>query len=117
MLVQPAPTSQPIYRQVYQPAYAAPATTADPPLAPEIVPTSSVSSLPEMQASLSQLASAGPGARAAACLALVRSRTRAVLGPLTRLLQEASDPAVRESAARGLGLIADPVAQTALSHS
>jgi HEAT repeat protein len=32
-------------------------------------------------------------------------------------LQADGDPAVRESAARGLGLIADPAALTALEHA
>jgi HEAT repeat protein len=70
-----------------------------------------------MQASMRQLASAEPGARAAACLALGRLRTQAAVGPLTRLLQEDGDPAVRESAARGLGLIADPAALNALEQA
>ena len=70
-----------------------------------------------MQASLHQLTSAEPGARAAACLALGRLRTPAAVGPLIRLLREDGDPAVRDSAARGLGLIADPAALNALEQA
>src|SRR5579883_3093573 len=117
VVIQQAPAPQPVYRPAYQPAYTARATTAEPPLASEVIPTSSVNSLPEMQASMRQLASAEPGARAAGCLALGRLRTQAAVGPLTRLLQEDGDPAVRESAARGLGLIADPAALNALEQA
>jgi hypothetical protein len=124
VVVQPAPVyiqspqaPQPVYRPAYQPAYAARPTTAEPPIAPEVIAASSVSSSPDTQASLSQLTSADPGVRAAACVALGRLRAQASVGPLIRLLQGDGDPAVRESAARGLGLIADPVALTALEQA
>lgn len=116
VVVQPAPASQPAYRPVCQATYVAP-TTAEPPRAPEIAPTNSVNSPPQMQTNLYQLTSADPGVRAAACLALGRLRAPASVAPLTRLLQQDGDPSVRESAARGLGLIADPSALTALEQA
>jgi HEAT repeat protein len=44
-------------------------------------------------------------------------RKPAAVEPLIRLLREDGDPAVRESAARGLGLIADPATLTALEQA
>jgi HEAT repeat protein len=70
-----------------------------------------------MQASLSQLTSAEPGTRAAACVALGRRRIPTAVGPLIRLLQQDDDPAVRDAAARGLGLIGEPAALNALEQA
>jgi hypothetical protein len=63
------------------------------------------------------LSSANERVRADAVMQLARTRDRRAVRPLRRMLRNDPSPAVREAAARGLGLIGAPVALPALQDA
>ena len=121
VVVQPAPV-------VVQPAYPPPppnqtpeqvpapslktATTAEPPIAtPVSAPAAGV------DAALARLSGADAQARADAAIELGRQKERRAVEPLMRVLRNDTNPTVRETAARALGLIADPASLSALQYA
>ena len=66
---------------------------------------------------LQQLNSPDERARADAAMQLGRMKSRRAVEPLTQTLGGDRSPAVREAAARGLGLIGAPAALTALQRA
>jgi hypothetical protein len=113
VIVQPAPVIQAV--PVVQPAYAAPAAAPPPPApAPSAVQAArAVDTEPYFR----ELTSPDERMRAEAVLQLGRLRSRQAVEPLTLALGGDASPAVREAAARGLGLIGSPVALTALQRA
>jgi hypothetical protein len=103
------------------PAPAAPAaptavaegTTTVPPLAPVARGVQPVSSNPDVNA----LSDPSAQVRAEASIRLGRSKDRHAVAPLVRVLQDDSSPAVREAAARALGLIGAPSSLSALQNA
>jgi hypothetical protein len=117
VVVQPAATA-------VQPVNPAPAavsrspTTSEPPLeqvpAPRPVDAGGQAGL---EARLRELQSPDERTRAEAAVELGRMQTPRAVGPLIRLLKEDPSPSVRESAARGLGLIGETNALAALQYA
>jgi hypothetical protein len=108
-------------------ATAVPVTTAvavppPPPPVPAASLAQPAATLPEprpVEASteLANLNSTDERVRADAILRLGRRKDRRAVQPLIKALREDSSPAVRETAARALGLIGAPAALTALQHA
>jgi HEAT repeat protein len=71
----------------------------------------------EVDAALQQLAGGDDRGRAEAALRLGRLRAGRAVDALTGALGQDRSPAVREAAARGLGLIAAPSSLPALQHA
>jgi HEAT repeat protein len=117
VIVQPSPV-------VVQPVSPAPATvshsptTAEPPL--QLLPPPrpvDPSRQKGLEVHLRQLQSADERTRAETAVELGRMQVPRAVGPLIRLLKEDPSPAVRESAARGLGLIGETNALAALQYA
>jgi HEAT repeat protein len=66
---------------------------------------------------LQRLASGDDRGRAEAAQQLGRLRDGRAVGPLTRALEQDRSPAVRDAAARGLGLIGSPASLYALQRA
>jgi hypothetical protein len=120
--VAPAPTVvQPVYSAAPPPP--PPATAAAPP------PTAVAASAPEPEltppprlagnagAYLNDLSNPDERVRSEASLQLGRMKAAQAVEPLTRVLAHDRSPAVRDAAARALGLIGAPAALTALQHA
>jgi hypothetical protein len=107
VIVQPAPVT-------YVSAPAAPTYVATPTAAPA-TPVVARAARPDDEAP--GLSSPDEAVRARAAVEAGRHRARAALGQLVRLLREDASAQVRESAARGLGLIADPASLAALQQA
>jgi HEAT repeat protein len=69
---------------------------------------------PSIGADLGALNDPDPKVRAEASIRVGRLKDERAVSPLVRTLQEDTSPAVREAAARGLGLIASPSSLPAL---
>jgi hypothetical protein len=123
VVVAPAPVYQvaPV-APVVQPVYSAP-----PPPSPSAAPPTTVAataSEPELtppprpagsaDAHLRELSNSDERVRAEASLQLGRMKSQQAVGPLTQLLGQDRSPAVRDAAARALGLIGAPAALSAL---
>src|SRR5205807_47634 len=80
-------------------------TTAEPPPAADVGPY------------LNDLGSGDERVRAGAVVQLGRLKAERAVEPLTHALAEDRSPAVREAAARGLGLIGSPASLTALQRA
>jgi hypothetical protein len=118
---QVAPVVQPVY--VSSPPPPPPTTAAAPP------PTAVAASAPEPEltppprlagnagAYLRDLSNPDERVRAEASLQLGRMKAHGAVEPLTQLLGQDRSPAVRDAAARALGLIGAPAALTALQHA
>lgn len=124
LVVQPVPVVQPVtvvqpapVVQAVQPVYQAPAPVAAP--APTIARAQRQDEPPlaGIDQCLEQLRSQDERARSDAAIQLGRLKARRAVGPLTQALQTERNPAVRDAAARGLGLIGDPVALNALQRA
>ena len=125
VVVQPAPVYQAV--PVVQPAYAspvsaaaaAPAPAADPapPLAPVPAAAASDGRQAEIDRALQQLGGPDDKARVEAAMQLGRMKAKRAVQPLTTTLEGDHSPAVRDAAARALGLIDAPAALTALQHA
>jgi hypothetical protein len=120
VVVQPVPA---VVQPVYSSPAPAPADYAPPPPpaaspAPQAVPAvpTARGAQPDGQ-DFAELTSGDERARAAAALQLGRRRDRRAVGALTRALREDRSPAVREAAARALGLIGAPAALPALQYA
>jgi hypothetical protein len=122
VIVQPAPVVQTV------PAYAAPAVPAPAPAAPAPAPipaplTPTVANAPaasmpaDADTYLQQMRVGSENARAEAMVELGRQKEWRAVGPMVQALNEDPSPAVREAAARGLGLIGAPGALTALQRA
>jgi hypothetical protein len=97
-------------------AAVAAAPAGEPPTAtPTVVQAAAQAS--GQDASLAQLGSPDEQSRAQAAVQLGRLKVRHAVGPLTRLLQTDPSPAVREAAARGLGLIGEAYSLAALQQA
>jgi hypothetical protein len=72
---------------------------------------------PSLGADLGALNDPDAKARAEASIHLGRLKDDRAVQPLVRTLQEDASPAVREAAARGLGLIASPASLSALQNA
>ena len=119
VVVQPAPVLQPAYSS---PAEAAPATAPTPPPAPAPLSTPAAAQpaawAPDgAEAQLQRLNSADDQARADAAVQLGRMKAMRAVQPLERLLSGDRSAAVRDAAARGLGLIGSPDALPALQRA
>jgi hypothetical protein len=127
VIVQPAPVVVQQAPTVVQPAYPAapnqtpekipapslkPATSDEPPIATTVsAPGAGVN------ATLARLSGADARDRAEAAIELGRLKERQAIEPLSRALKGDASPAVREAAARALGLIADPASLNALQYA
>jgi HEAT repeats len=124
VVVAPAPVYQ--VAPVVQPVYAAPpppTTAAAPP------PTAVAAAAPEPEltppprlagnagAYLRDLSNPDERVRAEASLQLGRMKAQQAVEPLTQVLGQDRSPAVRDAAARALGLLGAPAALTALQHA
>jgi hypothetical protein len=120
----PAPSAAPL---AAPPAVPAPANNQPPVLhapapVPPADPTPAVyNAAPNRLAGLdnawSDLSSSDQRLRAAAIMTLARQKDRRAVRPLRQALREDRSPAVREAAARGLGLIGAPIALPALQEA
>jgi hypothetical protein len=122
VVVAPAPVYQvaPVV-PVVQPVYSAP---PPPPAAPPPTTVAAAASEPELtppprpagnaDAHLRDLSNSDERVRAEASLQLGRMKAQQAVGPLTQLLGQDRSPAVRDAAARALGLIGAPAALSAL---
>jgi HEAT repeat protein len=120
VVVQPAPVYQ--VAPAPQPAYSSPAEAAPPTVPPPPVPAT-VTAQPAAwapdaaEAQLQRLNAADDQARADAAVQLGRMKATRAVPPLERLLSGDRSAAVREAAARGLGLIGSPDALPALQRA
>jgi hypothetical protein len=111
-VVQAVPVTQPVYAAPAAPA-AAPAHAV-----PVPAPATFRGARPgEEDAAWADLASADERARAEAALRLGRRKEGRAVEPLLRALREDHSPAVREAAARALGLIGAPASLAALQNA
>jgi hypothetical protein len=136
VVVQPAPivVQQPA---VIQPAYAPPAQAPAPAPAPLPPPTPDTAYAPpppspvmpavatsagsnrqaDIDACLRQLRAGDEQSRADALVRLGRLRAEGATGPMIKALNSDGSAKVREAAARGLGLLADPNTLSALQYA
>jgi hypothetical protein len=116
VVVAPVPVYRPVtvVEQVYSPP--APVTTEPPlqPVAAQPVARAAAEDTNEIDRNLRLLVSADDRTRADAALQLGRLRSRLAVQPLIRLLTTDRSPAVRDAAARALGLIGDSAALDAV---
>jgi HEAT repeat protein len=71
----------------------------------------------EIDACLQRLHSPQEKERADALVQLGRLKAERAVGPMIKALKEDASPAVREAAARGLGLVGAPWSRAALEHA
>jgi hypothetical protein len=105
VVLQPAPVVQPV--QVAQPVYAPPARGTAPTTVPAV----------ELERNLQMLRSADDNARIEAVLALGRMHATQALDAVAATLAGDRSPAVREAAARALGIMGAPPALPSLQHA
>lgn len=124
VIVQPAPVYQqvPVVQQVpvAQPTYSSPAPAQTPTLVPAPAPTvSTVSATTDRDVDYyaQQLASADERIRTDSVAKLGKLRSPRAIDPLAATLSGDRSPAVREAAARALGLIGSPQALPALQYA
>ena len=126
VVVQPAPVYQAV--PVVQPAYSSPVSAAPstppppradpaPAPAPAVVAAAADGRQAEIDRALQQLGGPDDKARAEAAMQLGRMKAKRAVQPLTATLEGDHSPAVRDAAARALGLIDAPAALTALQHA
>jgi hypothetical protein len=119
VIVQPAPVLQAV--PVVQPAYSSPveaAPTLAPPPPSTAAPAQTTAWVPEgPDAAMQRLNSTDDGVRADAAVQLGRVKALRAVQPLTQLLAADRSAAVREAAARGLGLIGSADALPALQRA
>jgi hypothetical protein len=132
VVVQPAPVvvQQPA---VAQPAYTpppaqapaplpppAPASSAAAPSASDVMPavaTGATNGQGDVDFYVQQLRRGDEQARADALIHLGKMRAERAVGPMVKALNSDASPKVRETAARGLGLIASPSSLSALQYA
>jgi hypothetical protein len=122
VVVQPAPVYQSVpAAAAVPPAYLAPTAAAPPSApaapAPSVAATSADGRQADIDRELQQLGSPDEHVRADAALQLGRLKAQRAVSPLTGVLASDHSPAVRDAAARALGLIDAPAALTALQHA
>src|SRR5262249_42863388 len=108
VVVQPAPIA-------VQPAATAPAVSRSEP-APELHPVNYAHQA-DMDRNLHQLADANEQTRMAALMELGKMKAVQAVDPVAATLAGDKSPAVREAAARALGLIGSPRGLTALKYA
>jgi hypothetical protein len=116
VIVQPAPVYQ--AAPVLRPAYSSPVESAPPTQVPPPSTAQTTVWTPDgADAQLQRLQSADDGVRADAAIQLGRVRAARAVSPLSQLLAADRSAAVREAAARGLGLIGSLDALPALQRA
>lgn len=125
VIYEAAPTTVVVPTPAYSPPAPAPIPAAPAPFQPpaprEIGPAAGIrqtnGSLPNFEGLLASLRSTDENARMQAALDLGRSREERAVDPLAATLAGDRSAAVRDAAARGLGLLASPRGLTALVHA
>lgn len=127
VIYEAAPTTVVVPTPAYSPPAPAPIPAAPAPFQPpaprEVGPAAGIrqtgtnGSLPNFEGLLASLRSTDENARMQAALDLGRSREERAVDPLAATLAGDGSAAVRDAAARGLGLLASPRGLTALVHA
>jgi hypothetical protein len=109
VVVQPVPAAEPVY---------APPTAIPAPASVSVAtPAAAESGAVTIDESFRQLSSADEHARAGAMVQLGRMKVQRAIEPISQALAGDRSPAVREAAARALGLIGSPAALPALQRA